>query len=63
MYLQVSQNAFLTPDQSTAIKGKGIEWVAEGSVKRCLDLEFEECDDVSGVQSKKKEKVGGINGF
>ncbi|KAG6389739.1 hypothetical protein SASPL_151212 [Salvia splendens] len=60
---EVSQNVFLTPDFSTATNGKGVEWVAEGSVKRCLDLEFQECDDVSGVQPKKKEKVSGVDGF
>ncbi|KAG6387110.1 hypothetical protein SASPL_152295 [Salvia splendens] len=60
---EVSQNAFLTPDLSTTTNGKGLEWVVEGSVKRCLDLEFEECDDVSGVQPKKKEKGGVVNGF
>ncbi|KAG6408075.1 hypothetical protein SASPL_131078 [Salvia splendens] len=60
---EVSRNAFLTPDLLTATNGKGLEWVAEGCVKRCLDLEFEECDDVCGFQPKKKEKVGGVNGF
>ncbi|KAG6399826.1 hypothetical protein SASPL_141311 [Salvia splendens] len=36
-------------------------WGVEGSAKRCLDLDFDRCDDVDEVQIKKKEKIVGSN--
>ncbi|XP_042056265.1 uncharacterized protein LOC121800832 [Salvia splendens] len=38
---------FVTPNLSVVTKADGIEWIAEGSVKRCLEDEFDSCDDVS----------------
>ncbi|KAG6424754.1 hypothetical protein SASPL_115174 [Salvia splendens] len=56
-----SQRVFVTPDLSTVSNDKMNGWGVEGSVKRCLDLEFDGCDDVGEVQMKKKEKIAGSN--
>ncbi|KAG6402945.1 hypothetical protein SASPL_135160 [Salvia splendens] len=45
-----SQKVFDTPDLSTVSNDKNHGWGAEGSVKRCLDLEFDRCADVGEVQ-------------
>ncbi|XP_042023819.1 replication protein A 70 kDa DNA-binding subunit A-like isoform X2 [Salvia splendens] len=56
-----SQKVFDTPNLSTVSNDKNHGWGAEGSVKRCLDLEFDRCADVGEVQMKKKEKIAGSN--
>ncbi|KAG6386836.1 hypothetical protein SASPL_152012 [Salvia splendens] len=54
-----SQKVFVTPDLSLVSNEKTHGWGVEGSVKRCLDLEFDGCDHVVELQMKKKEKIGG----
>ncbi|XP_042058469.1 uncharacterized protein LOC121802834 [Salvia splendens] len=39
-----SQKVFVTPDLSIVSNEKNHGWGVEGSVKRCLDLEFDKCD-------------------
>ncbi|KAG6421723.1 hypothetical protein SASPL_118280 [Salvia splendens] len=54
--VEVSGKGFVTPDLSVVTKANEIEWIAEGSVKRCLEDEFDNCDDVSFGKIKKKMK-------
>ncbi|KAG6383575.1 hypothetical protein SASPL_156663 [Salvia splendens] len=54
-----SQKVFVTPDLFLVSNEKTHGWGVEGSVKRCLDLEFDGCDHVDEVQMKKKEKIAG----
>ncbi|KAG6436551.1 hypothetical protein SASPL_101452 [Salvia splendens] len=54
--VEVSGKGFVTPDLSVVTKANGIEWIAEGSVNRCLEDEFDSCDDVSFGKIKKKMK-------
>ena len=37
-------------------KDHGSEWIVESSVKRCLDADFNTCDDISVDQGKNKNK-------
>ncbi|KAG6407492.1 hypothetical protein SASPL_130483 [Salvia splendens] len=54
-----SQKVFVTPDLSAISNDTNHGWGVEGSVKRCLDLEFDKCDHGDEVQIKKKEKIDG----
>ncbi|KAG6433371.1 hypothetical protein SASPL_104982 [Salvia splendens] len=56
-----SQKVFVTPDLSTVCNEKHKGWGVEGSAKRCLDLDFDCCDDADEVQMKKKDKIAGSN--
>ncbi|KAG6397698.1 hypothetical protein SASPL_143868 [Salvia splendens] len=50
------QASFLTPDLSNLTNDTHAEWIVEGTVKRCLDLEFDSCVEVNDGQAKKKLK-------
>ncbi|XP_042043352.1 uncharacterized protein LOC121788809 [Salvia splendens] len=58
--VEVSGKGFVTPDLSVVTKENGVEWVAEGSVKRCLEDEFDSCDDFCFGKIKKKMKKANV---
>ncbi|KAG6397743.1 hypothetical protein SASPL_143928 [Salvia splendens] len=59
--VDVTGKGFVTPDLSVVTKQSGIEWIAEGSVRRYLEDEFDSYDDVSfGMIRKKMKKVNVI---
>ncbi|KAG6403817.1 hypothetical protein SASPL_136050 [Salvia splendens] len=56
LFVEVSGKGFVIPDLSVVTKQNGIEWIAEGSVKRCLEDEFDNYDDVCFGKIKKTMK-------
>ncbi|KAG6393576.1 hypothetical protein SASPL_147820 [Salvia splendens] len=54
---EVSQKSFVTPDLSSVTNEINHERNIEGSVKRCLEDDFNCCDDIVGCQKNKNQKV------
>ncbi|KAG6385722.1 hypothetical protein SASPL_154600 [Salvia splendens] len=54
---EVSQKSFVTPDLSSVTNEINHERNIEGSVKRCLEDDFNSCDDIFGSQKNKNKKV------
>ncbi|XP_042045059.1 uncharacterized protein LOC121791071 [Salvia splendens] len=53
---EISDKAFVTPVLSIITKDSSLECNVESSVKRCLEVDFDSCDDSFGEMLKKKKK-------
>ncbi|KAG6402828.1 hypothetical protein SASPL_135041 [Salvia splendens] len=54
---EVYQKSIVTPDLSSVTIEINHEFNIEGSVKRCLEADFNCCDDIVGSQKNKNKKV------
>ena len=57
--LQVSEKSFQTPDLSSIENDNNSKWIEVGTVKRCLDMEFDACEDYIDFEALKRQKVNG----